>query len=219
MAVQNEIFNLILQGEFEVGEKLSEAALATRLGVSRGPVREAFRALEEAGLVTLSKNRGVFVREFAADDVRELYEVRIGLDQMVGRILAPRITDENLQELQSLIAQMEESLVNEDFVKYFPQNIRFHDRIVEMTGNQKLLGLYRRITNEMHLMRRRSIVNGGGKLISNDEHQAIVDALATRDGEKAASVMGEHGAAGYRRLLEAQEITTTTSKSPVRMTA
>jgi len=205
MAVQNEILKLILQGEFDVGEKLSEASLANRLGVSRGPVREAFRALEEAGLVTLSKNRGVFVREFTAEDVRELYEVRIGLDQMVGRILASRITDAQINELRSMIAEMESSLADEDFARYFPQNIAFHDRIVEMTGNQKLLAIYRRITNEMHLMRRRSILSGGGKLISNEEHQDIVDALATRDPETAARVMGEHGTHGYRRLLETRE--------------
>jgi phosphonate utilization transcriptional regulator len=204
MAVQNEIFKLILQGEFEVGEKLSEASLASRLGVSRGPVREAFRALEEAGLVTLSKNRGVFVKNFTLENVRELYEVRVGLDQMVGRLLAPRITDVQLNELQTLVAEMDESLAAEDFVRYFPQNIHFHERIVEMTGNQKLLNVYRRITNEMHLMRRRSIVNGGGKLISNDEHQAIVAALTTRDGEYAARVMGDHGTAGYHRLLESR---------------
>jgi DNA-binding GntR family transcriptional regulator len=220
MAVQNEIFKLILQGEFNVGEKLSEAALATRLGVSRGPVREAFRALEEAGLVTLSKNRGVFVKEFTAEDVRELYEVRVGLDQMVGRILAPMITDPQLQELQSHIALMDESLANEDLAGYFPQNIHFHERIVEMTGNKKLLSVYRRTTNEMHLMRRRSIVNGGGKLLSNDEHQSIVDALATRDGEIAARVMGDHGTAGYRRLLESRSLENTTpGKTPIRMTA
>jgi phosphonate utilization transcriptional regulator len=207
MAVQNEIFNLMMRGEFEVGQKLSEAALATRLGVSRGPIREAFRALEEAGLVLLSKNRGVFVREFTPDDVRELYEVRIGLDQMVGRHLAPRVTDAQLSELQSLIDQMDDSLAQEDFARYFPQNIHFHDRIVEMGGNQKLLNVYRRVTNEMHLMRRRSIVHGGGKHLSNDEHRAIVKALSTRDAEQAAGVMGEHGTTGYRRLIE-------TSKTP-----
>jgi phosphonate utilization transcriptional regulator len=199
--VQNEIVKLIMQGEYGLGEKLSELSLATRLGVSRGPIREAFRALEEAGLVTISKNRGVFVRQFSADDVRELYEVRVGLDEMVGRLLAPRISEAQLQELRGLVDAMEASLAREDFLAYFPQNIQFHDRIADMTGNRKLLGLYRRLTNEMHVIRRRGIVSGGGKLVSNQEHRDIVAALATRDGASAARIMGDHGRAGHRRLL------------------
>lgn len=204
-AVQAEIFQLFLRGEFAMGEKLSEAALAERLGVSRGPVREALRALEEAGLVTLTKNRGAFVREFSREDIHDLYELRIGLDRIIGNILAPRMSDASIAELRGWIARMEESLVSNRLADYFPQNIAFHDRIAEMTGNRKLLQLYRRTTNEMHLMRRHSIVSGGGRLLSNEEHEAIVDALATRDGALAARVLGEHGSAGYQRLRESWE--------------
>jgi len=199
--VQDEIVKLIMQGEFELGEKLSELALAHRLGVSRGPVREAFRGLEAAGLVTITKNRGVFVKQFSPDDIRELYEVRVAMDEMVGRLLAPRITDEHLDELDKLVAEMDRTLRKDDLLKYFPQNIKFHDRIVELTGNRKLVAMYRRITTEMHVIRRRGIVSGGGKQFSNQEHRDIVRALATRDGERAASAMGKHGRAGYERLL------------------
>lgn len=204
-AVQAEIFQLFLRGEFAMGEKLSEAALAERLGVSRGPVREALRALEEAGLVTLTKNRGAFVREFSREDIRDLYELRIGLDRIIGSILAPRMSDASIDELRGRIARMGESLAENRLADYFPQNIAFHDRIAEMTGNSKLLQLYRRITNEMHLMRRHSIESGGGRLLSNEEHGAIVDALATRDRVLAARVLGEHGSAGYQRLRESWE--------------
>src|SRR3712207_2568017 len=81
--VQNEIERLILTGELVVGTKLNESAIAHRLGISRGPVRESFRTLEEMGLVRLEKNRGVFVREISADEAAELYEVRAALDQIV----------------------------------------------------------------------------------------------------------------------------------------
>ncbi|MBN9428322.1 MAG: FCD domain-containing protein [Burkholderiales bacterium] len=200
-AVQQEIYTMLLQGQFEMGQKLSEAALASSLGVSRGPVREAFRALEEAGLVTISKNRGVFVREFTPKDVRDLYDIRMGLDEMTGRLLAPRITNEQVAELEAMVQTMQQMLDRDDLTNYFPQNIEFHDRIVRMTGNDKLVGLYRRLTDEMHLMRRRSIAQGGGTLISNEEHRDIVAALATRDPETAARAMRAHGAGGYRRLL------------------
>ncbi len=83
---------MILAGELAPGAKLNEAWLSERLGVSRGPVREAFRVLEESGLVRLEKNRGVFVREIPHEEAAEIYELRAVLDEFVGRRLAESIT-------------------------------------------------------------------------------------------------------------------------------
>src|SRR5437764_7733 len=87
--VQKEIERMILAGDFAAGAKLNEVAVAALLGVSRGPVREAFRALEESGLVRLEKNRGVFVRQISVEDADEIYEVRAGC----GCQGAPRARD------------------------------------------------------------------------------------------------------------------------------
>jgi phosphonate utilization transcriptional regulator len=196
--VQEEILRLILAGRINAGDKLNEVEIATRLGVSRGPVREAFRALEEAGMVRLAKNRGVFVRELTAAEAEEIYAVRAGLDELAGRLLAPRITDEQIAELRSLVARMQASSAAHDVDTYFPLNLRFHDRVVEMTGNGKLAAIYRRLMNELHLQRRQGLA-GGGILVSNAEHSEIVEALATRDPDRAASAMREHVMAGHRR--------------------
>ena len=90
MLVQKELERMILAGDLAAGAKFNEAAIADRLGVSRGPVREAFRALEESGLVRLEKNRGVFVRQITIEEADEIYEVRAALDEWVGRRLAER---------------------------------------------------------------------------------------------------------------------------------
>ena len=84
MLVQRELERMVLAGELAAGEKLNELGLAERLGVSRGPVREALRALAETGLVRLEKNRGVFVREISVAEADEIYELRATLDQMAG---------------------------------------------------------------------------------------------------------------------------------------
>jgi DNA-binding transcriptional regulator YhcF (GntR family) len=81
MLVQKELERLILAAELPAGSKLNEAAIAARLGVSRGPVREAFRALQESGLVRLEKNRGVFVRQIPVEEADEIYELRAVLDE------------------------------------------------------------------------------------------------------------------------------------------
>src|ERR1700692_941435 len=107
--VQDEILRGIKTGELTVGAKLNEIELAERLGISRSPVREAFRALEEAGLVRLEKNRGVFIRDLSDEEATELYAVRAGLDEMAGRLLAPRVTTEQLKKPKKLVTQLETS--------------------------------------------------------------------------------------------------------------
>ena len=79
-AVQDQLLYLILSNQLKSGEKLSEAALAARLGVSRGPVREAFRGLEDAGLLRSSKNRAVYVREISTEEGLHLYDLRSCLE-------------------------------------------------------------------------------------------------------------------------------------------
>jgi DNA-binding GntR family transcriptional regulator len=201
--VQEEILRRIKTGEFGAGAKLNEIDLSTHLRVSRSPVREAFRALEEAGLVRLEKNRGVYIREISDAEAAELYEVRGGLDEMAGRLLAPRVTDRELQELRRMLAQLEASSIRGGVNHYFPLNIAFHDRLVELAGNATLLGLYRQVVNRLHLLRRRGFSGAGSSEASHEEHRMILEALATRDGEVAARAMRQHVRSGFQRALAA----------------
>ena len=91
---------MILAGELAAGAKLNEVAIAELLGVSRGPVREAFRALEESGLVRLEKNRGVFVRQIAVEEADEIYELRAVLDEFVGRRVAQNAAAADMKALR-----------------------------------------------------------------------------------------------------------------------
>jgi len=104
--VQAEIERMILDGEIGPGEKLTEAALADQLGVSRGPVREASRMLEEAGLVRTEKNRGVFVRDVPIEEALEIFEVRAAMDLYVGRKLAQTLRPAEVRELRQLADAM-----------------------------------------------------------------------------------------------------------------
>src|SRR5205085_1436630 len=109
MLVQKELERMILAGDLAAGSKLNEAAIAELLGVSRGPVREAFRALEESGLVRLEKNRGVYVRQISVAEADEIYELRAILDEFVGRRVAQIATRETVRELRARVQQMEKA--------------------------------------------------------------------------------------------------------------
>jgi phosphonate utilization transcriptional regulator len=204
--VQEEILRGIKSGELTVGSRLNESELSQRLGVSRSPLREAFRALEEAGLVRLEKNRGVFIRDLSDEEAAELYDVRAGLDEMVGRRLAPRITDGQLSELNEMLRELESTSTHDGVNGYFALNVAFHDRVVEMTGNATLLGVYRQVVNRMHLLRRRGFSLAGSSSASHAEHRAILQALATRDPDVAAQAMRQHVHNGFQRALTAHHL-------------
>ena len=178
--VQRELERRILAGDLAPGDKLNEEALASQFNVSRGPVREAFRALESSGLVRTEKNRGVFVRQVSIDEADEIYEVRAGLDELIGRLLASRIQPGQLTQLRELLKKMQQAARARSVERYYPLNIQFHDMLAEFTGNGALLVHYRRLVNELHLYRR--------------------ETLARRDGERAGRLMYEHAMESRERL-------------------
>jgi phosphonate utilization transcriptional regulator len=190
--VQQEIERRILQGELAPGAKLIEAELAAGLGVSRGPVREAFRMLEEAGLVRQEKNRGVFVRNIPLDEAVEIYDLRAMMDESVGRQLATTITPEQLKAVRAMVEAMEKAVKAGDADSYHLLNLDFHDKLVEFTGNRKLTTLYRRLINELSLFRRLNLADAKLLPISAGEHRAIVKAIASGDAEAAGRAMREH---------------------------
>ena len=114
MLVQKELERMILAGELGVGAKLNEVALAERLGVSRGPVREAFRGLEESGLVRQEKNRGVFVRQTSVEEADDTFEVRAIFDEWAGRRVAQTASAEQVKQLKAVVERMERAAAKSD---------------------------------------------------------------------------------------------------------
>jgi phosphonate utilization transcriptional regulator len=200
--VQGELERMILSGELAPGAKLTEMALATQLGVSRGPLREAFRMLEEAGLVRTEKNRGVYVRDIPIDEAIEIFDLRASMEELVGRRLAESITTAQLKEIRAMVEAMERSVKAEDARGYHLLNLQFHERLVEMAGNRKLAAIYRKLIKELSLFRRLNLADGWLMPISASEHRAIVKAIAGGDPEAAGRAMFDH-------VMESKERTVT----------
>jgi phosphonate utilization transcriptional regulator len=198
--VQQEVERMILAGEVAAGSKLNEAAIALLLGVSRGPVREAFRALEESGLVRLEKNRGVFVRRIDAAEADELYELRAVLEEFVGRRVAQTITPEVSRELSGRVDRMEKAAARGDVDAYYQANLAFHDRLVELAGNGKLHVTYRRLVNELNLFRHATLAQVGTLAVSTREHREIVLRIAAGHAAAAGRALHEHVMASRERM-------------------
>jgi DNA-binding GntR family transcriptional regulator len=205
--VEGEVLRMILTGELDAGQQIKEVAVAERLGVGRSSVREALRALEAAGLVRIEKNRGAFVRVVSETEAREMYMIREQLEGLAGTLLASRISQPEIAELRGYVDDLDHCLSPEHFDRYFPLNLRFHHRIFEMAGNGRLTDMYRRLTNELHTVRRNGLLRGGGLAVSNVEHRRIVDALAARDPAAASAALRAHVAAGgARRQVRADPV-------------
>jgi phosphonate utilization transcriptional regulator len=200
-AAQQEIERLVLSGELAPGAKLTEAALSERLGVSRGPIREAFRRLEEAGLVRQEKNRGVFVRDIAPDEAAEIYDLRAVMDELAGRRLARSITAEQSRALRAVVERMEQAARADDADAYHLLNLEFHDRVVEFAGNRKMASMYRRLVKELALARRRNLGERQPLPQSAAEHRHILKAIASGDPEAAGRALFEHAEASRQRML------------------
>lgn len=192
MVVQQEIERGILSGEYPPGSKLIEVALAEKMGVSRGPIREAFRMLDEAGLVRTEKNRGVFVRDIPLDEALEIFDLRAAMDELVGRQLATHLTNTHRTEMQTMVSNMEQAVAAQDAQRYHLLNLQFHDRLVEMTGNRKLTAIYRKLIKELSLFRRLNLADGWLMPASASEHQHIVQAISSGNPQLAGQVMFEH---------------------------
>jgi DNA-binding GntR family transcriptional regulator len=201
--VRHEIETLILSGELPAGSRVNENAVALRLGVSRGPVREACRALVELGLLDLIPNRGVFVRRMDRHDVEEVYDLRAGLTGLAGSLVAARITDAEIDRLRALVVGMDESAEAGDFRSFYPVNLEFHDVILELTGNSRLIKSYRALIKEFQLFRTHGLVQPNALRESNEEHRAILDALERRDSAAAYSSSFRHVQHGKQRMFAA----------------
>jgi DNA-binding GntR family transcriptional regulator len=156
-------------------------------------VREAFRALEQAGLVHTEKNRGVFVRQVSLEEANEIYEVRAALERQIGGLAAKRITREQIERLRGIVKRMQAAGRKRDPDAYFPLNIEFHEALAEAAGNRALAVHSRRVVNELNLYRRESITRNIDVIpISTQEHAAIVDAVAKGDAARAERLLYEH---------------------------
>jgi DNA-binding GntR family transcriptional regulator len=189
--VERAVTQWILTGELSAGQKLTEQEVAECLGVSRGPVREALRALAKAGLLQIEPNRGAFVRKVDLNEAIEIHDVYSALEKLVARSAARSFSGAQVEELKALVESMDAAAEAEDLDRYYAFNLGFHQRLVEGSGNQRLLSIYSRLLNELHL-RRFGLMQRGQMQRSNHEHRQILEKITAGDAEGAAEAMQRH---------------------------
>lgn len=201
--VQREIERMILSGEIATGARLNENALATKLSISRGPIREACRALAELGFVHFIPNRGVFVKSLGRPDVTEVYDIRAGLTGLAGMLLAPVVKRSHLVTIDAMLADMKVAADAADYVGFMKINNSFHQFIVDATGNSRLIRMHQGLLKEFQLFRRHELIAKDVLVDALREHHAIVGALKAGDGKACYDASYRHVQNGKGRILAA----------------
>jgi DNA-binding GntR family transcriptional regulator len=187
LKVCNVIREAIIRGDFKPGERLKQSDLADAMGVSRMPVREAFRKLESEGLIILEPHKGAIVKSIQVEDIEEIYILRAELEKMAVQQSVNLMTKEDIHELTRLVELMESADDVDDFVQF---NIDFHRLLVKRCNWSRLNSFINTLWNGLPQQTPHFLE--GQTETSNKEHRKILHAILNNDKEQAAKLVSEH---------------------------
>ncbi len=182
----------ILKGELKPGERLMELQLAEKMGVSRTPIREAIRMLEQEGLAVTIPRRGAQVAGMTEKDMEDALEIRAALDELAVQLACDAITDEQLKQLKLAMKSFEESTRSGDVKRIAQADVEFHDAIYTATGNEKLVSMLNNLREQVYRYRVEYLKDEKGYPSLIEEHEELYAGIAKRDKEHVSRVMKRH---------------------------
>lgn len=196
--LREQIYNHILAP----GQRLDEAMLASQLGISRTPLREAVKMLGAEGLVEVRPRKGCFVAELTLQDLEEIFPIMAMLEGRVAYEVAGKRSVQQLKSLDTLHQKLERRAASEDVNGYYETNYLFHDYMQECAGNRWLQTVIGDLRKLMKLSRHHSLRLEGRLSASLNEHRALMKALQSQDADAAERIMRDHLLAQLAALRE-----------------
>ncbi len=172
--------------------RLDERTMAEQLGISRTPIREALVRLEQEGFVDIQPRKGVFVRRKSLEEILEMITVWAALESMAARLATTEASDEEIASLRTLAAGYSIDKVSANIAEYSEANIRFHQRILELSRCQMLKSIADGLFLHMRAVRARAMQEGDRSNRSVVDHMGIIEAIELRDADQAARLVREH---------------------------
>lgn len=189
--VYSALTKQIVSGDYAVGTQLTEAVLARRFGVSRTPIREALRRLEQDGLVERSPRGGIRVKVWSVDEVFDLYEVRIVLEAQSASVAAERRTQVDLMRLRQANDAMREASSG-DGQQLRTLNLAFHERLWQASHNKALIDVLTRLQRQIMRHPASTLTHPGRWADVLSEHDELVEAIGAGDAMRAGAIAGGH---------------------------
>ena len=194
----------ILTGVYPRGSILTEISLSEDLGVSRTPIREAIRRLEQEHLVE-STPKGVMVLSITHDDAMIIYDIRMHAEGLAARACAEHITEEQAKELKELLDLQEFYIKKGDSEKVKNIDSQFHQKIYQFTGSPIYVDTLTPLHNKTQKFRKATMTKSGRAEVSFKEHSSIYEAIASRDPDAAEQAMRHHVEQARNRLMDLSE--------------
>ena len=205
--IANELRDDILTGRFKGGDQLFEDLLKIEFGISRTPLREAFRVLEKQGLVEILPRRGTFVKRITRQDIEENFPVRAILEGLAARLAYENLKDKDIEAMEKIIKSMKEAVQRKDFIDYAMNHIVFHEIFINASGNETLIVLLRNL--RMHTLWHRYTHHYYKEDFRNSLkiHQQIIDLLKEKKvpAEEIEGVVRQHIEVALGPFLAAME--------------
>lgn len=192
----------IVNGKIAPGDRLREEILATSMGVSRGPVREAIQKLEREGLVIVHPNRGATVARLSREDLDEVYSLRRSLERLAVREAVKKASQEHLDEMSGIVDEMIASSA-ETITGPLAADLdtRFHQTLVESTGHTRLIRCWLDLRPQIHLfLLSRTVANPDFRDYLVKSHSDILAAIKDRDEARALTMIDDHLKGAYVRV-------------------
>lgn len=193
----------IRRGVLEPGERLMEVQLAEELGISRTPVREAIRKLEQEGYVIMMPRRGTYVSNVSVHDVKEIFEIRSALESLSIVLATMRIEPEELEKLRALLVEIEGHIERKDIDKIVATDVKFHGLLYQVSRNERLVTIINNLKEQLARFRTLSMSYPGRLKETLEEHRAIVEAIAAGDPDAARDAAERHMEQAEETLLKA----------------
>ena len=199
--VADGLRELITSGRLKPGEKLKEFEISKSFGVSRAPVREAFRILELEGLLDLIPRKGAYIHKITDEDVKEIYQIREMVEGFAGYLATENMTDEDIAEVEQLWLNMKSLTGSGDFENYLSASSDFHNKIILCAPNKRLVEIYHGIRVTVKFLRSYILSSGKRMDSSLSEHQQIVQAIKKRDKDLVEKISREHVRKGRENFM------------------
>lgn len=206
--VRKHLEGRIFNGELRPGERIKEQEIASSLGISRPPIREALKVLEAEGLITRRPNRGAFVSMITEKDAWEIYTLKTELYDLATKLGFGKITDSDICKWEEVVREMEACLRRNppDVMRYQDLNQRFHDIMIEISGHERLRKIVQVLHNQVKRFSCLSLTAKDHHLKDSfDYHKAILEALRNRDMTLTSRLTREHILSGLK--IVQQQIT------------
>ncbi len=192
----------ILSGKYKENEELKEVAIGEELGVSRTPVREAFRQLELEGLIQIIPNKGAYVTGITAKDVKDIYMIRSLLEGLCARMATEKITKEQMEEMEENIYLAEFHAQKGHMDQMAELDNRFHDILYEACDSKMLEHLLRDFHQYVLRVRQKTLATNSRGNASNNEHKQIMEAIKEKDAQRAEKLANQHMINAYDNMVK-----------------